>query len=120
MRPTFRPLLIGALACAAVSAPLLAQGRMTRTEPPPPPAVDANQCVIHGHVYGGMTPARIRKNRAENEAKDQWRKKVRALYGPEFAKWDNASSQQGKEVTCEKVGFSGSSCSARAVPCRGR
>lgn len=98
------PLLAFAFAIV-IATPLLAQGTMTRREPPPMPAVDANKCVIDGPYMSGSGPRGLRlKNRAERAAKDNWRKWVARKYGPAFAKWDNASRSQGRDVNCWEVG----------------
>jgi len=101
----------------AVATPLLAQGTMTRREAPPMPPVDANKCVIDGPYLAGSGPSSFRiKNRAEKSAKDSWRKWVARKYGPAFAKWDNASRSQGRDVNCWQTGNKWH-CQAKATPC---
>lgn len=115
------PLLVGA-AALLLAAPLLAQGRMTKREAPPAPAVDANQCVIDGPVDGGWTKLYVIKGRAEDAAIDRWQKEVRQKYGPDFTRWKNASRSQGRDVICEsqRINATNWRCKAKAVPCRGK
>lgn len=104
----------------SVSWGVSAKGVLTKTEPPPMPAVDANQCVIDGPMAGYPSEFNRIKNKSEKQAVSRWQKAVKEKYGPQFAKWKHASKTQGKDVFCESLDQPVGrvvKCYAKATPC---
>lgn len=101
--PIFAPVVIAGLVAFGLSFPdtTSAQGKITRRPVPERPATSSNGCLVTPlEVSSGMF--RIER-RAKRDARANWEKSAKRLYGADFAHWDLANPYV-KKLTCERTG----------------
>jgi hypothetical protein len=96
----------------------LAQGKLTKTPPPPRPPTTAEGCMME-LVSGYPSEYFRREDRAREQAIDRWKNRVKREFGPDFSRW-KSSNRHTREINCHSVDRpvgNVHTCFARATPC---
>ncbi|WP_162455558.1 hypothetical protein [Pseudoxanthomonas kalamensis] len=118
----FRRLVLVAICAIAVGQTdaVLADGKATKRPAPVRPATSSNGCVVDP-IFGFSKTGGFRiKDRAKDSAIDDWKKKAKEKYGPDFSKWKLANPYS-KRIECSTFRALGKqhTCKVEAQPCDG-